>query len=338
MKQSDVGTRFTLESHGETEVFIEDVLDVTLGEFAALSDSVPARDNAAVHFDILFNRPNEHLSFFFLLFGVDGSIEIEFAVDKPIPYPLEDVHSLLDLAFMAVSGSVNYATLNSEGRGGDVWICRLFMNDLATTVRQVADSVVEARASLGIADNLRKMSSIAHVVNQLRGGRHLELIGQPESGWLEFKSFVDLDSGAAKIELAQDVSRFANSERAGLLVIGFRTDKRNGEDVAVKLSPLPLLSNCSKRYEDIIDSRIYPAVRGLSVEQIEVSPDVCIVVIYIPAQREDDKPFLVHGAIVEGKVEQTFFSIVRRRGEGSVPITAREVHALLSVGRRRLRP
>jgi hypothetical protein len=57
----------------------------------------------------------------------------------------------------------------------------------------------------------------------------------------------------------------------------------------------------------------------------------------VPPQPEELKPFLVHGAILEGKVEGAFVSIVRRRGEHSVPITAPAIHAMLSAGRALLR-
>lgn len=53
----------------------------------------------------------------------------------------------------------------------------------------------------------------------------------------------------------------------------------------------------------------------------------------IPPQPEEIKPFLVSGAIVDG----AFISIVRRRGEGSVPTTAQEMHSTLVAGRALLR-
>ena len=56
------------------------------------------------------------------------------------------------------------------------------------------------------------------------------------------------------------------------------------------------------------------------------------------AQPEELKPFLVHGAVTaEGETEGSFISIVQRRGEGSVPITAPMIHATLAAGRALLR-
>ena len=62
-----------------------------------------------------------------------------------------------------------------------------------------------------------------------------------------------------------------------------------------------------------------------------------LVLLDIPPQPEELKPFLVHGAIVDGRVEGAFISIVRRRGESSIPITAPMIHSTLAAGRALLR-
>jgi hypothetical protein len=62
-----------------------------------------------------------------------------------------------------------------------------------------------------------------------------------------------------------------------------------------------------------------------------------LVLIDVPPQPEELKPFLVHGAIVNGRIEGAFISIVRRRGESSIPITAPMIHSTLAAGRALLR-
>ena len=57
----------------------------------------------------------------------------------------------------------------------------------------------------------------------------------------------------------------------------------------------------------------------------------------MPPQADELKPFLVHVAIVHGKVEGAFISIVRRRDEHSVPVTAAALHGMLAAGRALLR-
>jgi hypothetical protein len=62
-----------------------------------------------------------------------------------------------------------------------------------------------------------------------------------------------------------------------------------------------------------------------------------LVIISIPPQEEDLKSFLVHGAIVDGRIEGAYISIVRRSGEDSIPITAQQIHGTLAAGRALLR-
>jgi hypothetical protein len=78
-------------------------------------------------------------------------------------------------------------------------------------------------------------------------------------------------------------------------------------------------------------------VDGLEVFSVRAEAGGDLLAISVPPQPEELKPFLVHGAILEGKVEGAFVSIVRRRGEHSVPITAPAIHAMLSAGRALLR-
>ncbi|MFI8301943.1 ATP-binding protein [Streptomyces sp. NPDC085927] len=165
------------------------------------------------------------------------------------------------------------------------------------------------------------------------GGAPDSLVGLDESDWLEVKSQgYDLESIKDKIELAQDVSRFANSETGGILAIGYRTKKnREGESIS-KCSPIPERLAQVARYRAVIDSRVFPPIDGL---KIRASPHNggWVLTVLVPSQAEENKPFLVHGAIVGGKVEGAFISIVRRRGEASIPITGPAIHSMLAAGR-----
>jgi hypothetical protein len=173
--------------------------------------------------------------------------------------------------------------------------------------------------------------------NLLASGRVDLLIGQPESAWLEVKSSpYNLDNEASKVELAQDVSRFANGEFEGLLVIGIRTRRRPDGEVLSGLSPSTYPANVLRRYRDVLDRRIHPPIEGLEVEKVAVSGGD-LICIRVPAQPEELKPFLVHGAVVAGRHEGGFISIVRRRGEHSIPVTGPAIHSMLAAGRALLR-
>jgi hypothetical protein len=175
----------------------------------------------------------------------------------------------------------------------------------------------------------------------IAAGRGDLLIGLEESTWLEAKARgYDLGIDAGRIELAQDVARFANGETAGLLVIGLKTKKVGGIDTILKMSP-SLDRYDAGRYHRAIDGRLFPPILGLAVRNIEVALSANrkghLLTILVPEQPEEMKPFLVHGAIVRGNVEGAFISIVQRRGEHSVPVSPETIHSTLAAGRALLR-
>ncbi|WP_137354726.1 RNA-binding domain-containing protein [Nocardia farcinica] len=171
--------------------------------------------------------------------------------------------------------------------------------------------------------------------NLLRAGQMEWLIGEDESSFLEVKSVgYDLMQWPGKIELAQDVARFANSEEGGVLIVGFRTKRRLGGETISKLTPIDCQDGVVDQYRKVIDSRVYPLIDGLEVERFQQSNGNAILAVKVPRQNDESKPFLVHGAIVGDKYEGAFISIVRRRADGSVPVTAPAIHAYLAAGRR----
>jgi hypothetical protein len=178
--------------------------------------------------------------------------------------------------------------------------------------------------------------------NLVRGGRPHLLKGLEESDWLEVKSQAYRLAASApvgerqKVELAQDVARFANGEVDGLIVLGFKESKSGSNSVIGAVSPIPLADLDIERYRSVIDQRVVPLLDGLLIENVELSPGWGMMVISVPAQRKDMQPFLVHGAIVGDKMEGAFISIVRRRGEGSAVVSAREIHAYIVAGRKHL--
>lgn len=173
----------------------------------------------------------------------------------------------------------------------------------------------------------------------LRGGRPELLIGQYENRWFESKSAAyDLDKPAQRVELAQDVTRFANSENEGLLVIGLGTKKDQTGDRVVSVHPLGVIPKATRMHK-ALDQLVYPPIDGLEVDLLPAEPGrpSALMAIYVPAQAEELKPFLVAGAVVHGKVEGAFISIVRRRGEHSIPVTPQAIHTALATGRALLR-
>lgn len=158
----------------------------------------------------------------------------------------------------------------------------------------------------------------------IRGGAGRLLEGQPEGSWLEAKSQeYDLTTTRGSIALAQAVARFCNAENGGLIVVGAQTKKTVGAETISKMRGVSARTGRPARYQQVINDRVYPPPFALRIEQLDAGDQRSIILIDIPAQPEELKPFLVHGAILlDGSTEGSFISIVQRRGEGSIPITA----------------
>lgn len=173
----------------------------------------------------------------------------------------------------------------------------------------------------------------------IRGGKAELLLGLPEGPWLDAKSqLYDPTNEGGKISLAQSVARFANGDQGGLVVFGMGTKNTSGGgEVISKLQPVPLAPKLRRQYEQVLEQRLFPAPFGLDIFTVELSAGEGLLVLELPPQPEELKPFLVHGAIVDGKVEGAFISIVRRSGENSVPITGPQIHSTLAAGRALLR-
>lgn len=168
------------------------------------------------------------------------------------------------------------------------------------------------------------------------GSPHL-LLGQYESSWLECKQgLYDLGSHPDRIELGQDVTRFANSESGGILICGIETKKDRQGDRLQKIRPIQGELR-PHQFHKALDQVVYPPIDGMTVSAVSSSDSGQLLVFDVPPQSDNLKPFLVKGAVINGKVEGAFISIVRRRGEHSIPIEPAAIHAALTVGRAAMR-
>ena len=183
------------------------------------------------------------------------------------------------------------------------------------------------------------------IADLLRAGHTQALLGQEESAFLEIKSArygIDLPGKAGtsqKIELAQDVARFANGDQDAILIIGIKEVNRGtGQPSKLgKLNPFPLPDFQIEQYRNVLDQYVVPAITGLTIETVDVGGGVGLGFILLPRQPAEMQPYLVHGAIIGDKTEGAFISIVQRRGEGSITIKASEIHGYLVAGRAFLR-
>lgn len=273
-----------------------------------------------------------------------GRVQAEFLVwaahdDDPFDHGQEArLYSVLTSLLSPDRATVKSVTFDTAFAGlMPPWPYRVSLS-LATRGRSVDDIARMTLTSEALVKELGSGSlELTSVLAMLRAGLAAALVGQPESIFLDAKrSHYDLATAVGKIELAQDVARFANAEQGGVIVVGMRGKRVPGGEIITGMTPVHATRRDILRYRQAIESRVIPLIDGLDVFSSDVAGG-SVVAVHVPPQVEELKPFLVHGAIVGRKVEGAFISIVRRRDEHSIPITASAIHTTLAAGRALLR-
>lgn len=224
---------------------------------------------------------------------------------------------------------------NAEGEGSGShgwWHVRFWVRTRGRTLAGAyaigsdLDSFLGALNGLGLT-----MDGAAELI---RAGKADVLVGLPESPWLEAKmAGYSLKDLGEKIKLARAVTGFANAEQGGLLVLGLRTRKSPDGDVISQVTPIPSANLRVRQYRRAIDQLVHPPIDHLQIERIATDSSRALLLITVPRQPERLKPFLVHGALIGETTEGAFISIVRRRGEDSIPITPEAIHTMIVAGR-----
>lgn len=223
---------------------------------------------------------------------------------------------------------------DGDGQGNWMLTLRLGFNTRSRSLLDLHTDALLVKALLEASSGQVTHETVSELI---RGGHVEALLGQPEGDWLEVKrQHADLSTDVGKIRLAQWVSQFANAPGGGVVVLGLATKNQGSGDVITQVSPLPRVSGVRRKYAQAIDTKVIPPIEDLRVEVI-AHEDGDLILIEVPPQSEENKPFLVHGAVIEGKAHGTFFSIVRRRNDEMASTHPANVHANLTVGRAFLR-
>lgn len=179
------------------------------------------------------------------------------------------------------------------------------------------------------------------VADLIRGGSAESLVGQPEGNWLDVKSReYDLAEARGKHSLAVEVAAFCNAEDGGIIVFGVRTTtpSQGGGEVIAKVGGLDQARFTPRQYLKILNEWVYPFPFGLLVNEIPLPSGNVLLLIDIPAQNEELKPFLVKGTRNEdGNVDFAGFTVAQRRGEDTVNLQTSMLHTQLAAGRAFLR-
>ncbi|MGW4102087.1 AlbA family DNA-binding domain-containing protein [Streptomyces sp. NPDC004976] len=187
--------------------------------------------------------------------------------------------------------------------------------------------------------------SMVQLVSYLTAQQPHEIVGTPESEWVDFKSAspkgpYDLSTEKGKFELAKDVAAFANAG-GGLIVCGFKAKKRPHElyEVVEKVTPFDKKLVNTDSYKDIIKEYVRPLlkVKFFWFDHPEGDPEVSghYFVIEVPALPESERWALVtRGANDNGQFIKGSWTVPIRNGDDTAHVPPDDVYRLMNDGLR----
>lgn len=116
------------------------------------------------------------------------------------------------------------------------------------------------------------------------------------------------------------------------MVIGLATKQKAGTDLIHAATPTPHDPNIRRKYVQVLQKRIYPLPDRLRIEVISCCAGD-YTLIETPPQPDELRPFLVHGAVIGGRVNNTFLSIIERHDDEGIAASIASIHSTLVTGR-----
>lgn len=278
------------------------------------------------------------------------ALSIELMVDWPDDDDFERVRAALRSTVEPLVSSRG-ATAVSFGDDRQVWqdsgapglAVFSMLVALPEDCAQLGDAFALGKDVVDLVDAFVEQAPTRNTLaNLIRGGSAHLLIGQPEGNWLDVKSQEwDLSSPRDKHRLAVEVAAFCNAEEGGIIVFGATTATpvRGGGEIIAKVNGLHEVRTPPRKYMQILSDKIVPLPIGLRIVEVALPNGSPIVMIDIPQQPEEFKPFLVRGGVsIDGsRIESAAFTVVQRRGEDTVHLNAAMLHSQLAAGRAFLR-
>lgn len=176
--------------------------------------------------------------------------------------------------------------------------------------------------------------------HKLVSGEFDILVGLVEDEHFDAKSGkYDFSDDGGRLELAKDVSSFANRS-GGIIVIGAKTTDDPsfyGRRVeSISLFPFSLIN--PPDYHNVIKDWMYPRPDNIEIEWIpsKNESDRGLVYIFIPDQPENLRPFLIKKDIdptSNRKRKEILFGYVERVSHSSDPVTVENLHTMLRLGK-----
>jgi hypothetical protein len=177
------------------------------------------------------------------------------------------------------------------------------------------------------------VTSVNEARQALRRGAPAELVGLRECVWLDVKSGpYRLTSPEGKEELVKDVAAFANAPTGGLLLVGYQTDVRDGEEIVSGVGPIPRALVDLDQHRKLIRSRVMPPPRDLDLSWIDCGEERGILVIDIPRQPSSMLPFVVPGPSGKDKASEYSLAVPVREADATHWLPQPEIRRLLALG------
>lgn len=161
------------------------------------------------------------------------------------------------------------------------------------------------------------------------------LIGRIENDFFDCKSQIyDLKNEYSKRELAKDVSSFANLN-GGYILIGPKTDDsitHLGEEIK-EVNFIDKKSVDTEQYNGVINDWIFPKIDGVQIKWIVTGEvDKGILIIKVPPQGENQKPFLIKKIVEEKKNAEIMFGYSKRKQDKSESLKIEDIHRVVRDG------
>lgn len=180
--------------------------------------------------------------------------------------------------------------------------------------------------------------TIEELEKVLSDGDFDSLIGKIENDFFDCKNQIyNLKDEYSKLELAKDVSSFANLN-GGYILIGPKTknSKTHFGDEITEISLLDQNLVNPNQYKNVIKEWIYPnEIQGIRVywKASKIDSKKGILVIEIPPQKESLKPFLISKIVGAGrKISETIFGYAERKGDRSEPKRIKDIYKIMRDG------
>ncbi len=180
-----------------------------------------------------------------------------------------------------------------------------------------------------------KEFTIKELEKIIRNGDFNSLIGKIENDFFECKSQIyDLEKDYSKRELAKDVSSFLNLN-GGYILIGLKTDDSKthfGEEIKeINFIDKNLVD--TEQYNSVINDWIYPKPDGVETKWIAAEENnKGILIVKIPPQRENQKPFLIKKIVEEKKNTEMIFGYSKRKQDKSESLKIEDIHRAVRDG------